>query len=300
MKYLKYLKYIVVTFLLINVLVIIGVIIKYNIDLNKYINQEEDKASVINNDSTINGTQVYILGSVHFETEKIKRDDFYHFINSISPSVILKEGDKKTIASMLNRTDFFNQVMNTFKKGNEVETFVALKYIKHHPECEVLPYEWEERDAFHLKHDLNNKSSELLNSVSRLESEDLLSDEQSSLVHEFYELNKAYYQISRNAHDLHDINNEATDSIIRDRQLYVYKKIPEIAKERKELEEYKDFIPIHMGYWDTRNKAMVENILSQIKLNPNKRIVVLNGYSHRYYLIDKLKKYQEKFNFSIK
>ena len=69
--------------------------------------------------------------------------------------------------------------------------------------------------------------------------------------------------------------------------MYVYKEIPEIAKERNELAAFKDFIPIHMEYWDKRNKAMAANIINQIKLNPNKKIAVLTGYSHRYYLIEK-------------
>ena len=71
-------------------------------------------------------------------------------------------------------------------------------------------------------------------------------------------------------------------------------------KERKEIEEYKDYLPRHIEYWDLRNKAMTANILNQIILNPNKRIVVLTGYSHRYYLIDELKKYEDELNFSVK
>ena len=80
----------------------------------------------------------------------------------------------------------------------------------------------------------------------------------------------------------------------------MYQKIPEIAKDRNELQEFKDFIPIHMEYWDLRNRAMAANILNQIKRNPNKRIAVLNGYTHRYYLIDELKKYETELEFSVK
>jgi hypothetical protein len=46
--------------------------------------------------------------------------------------------------------------------------------------------------------------------------------------------------------------------------------------------------------------AMVNNIVNQIKNNPNKRIVVLTGYTHRYYLIDELKKLEEEYDFSVK
>ena len=69
--------------------------------------------------------------------------------------------------------------------------------------------------------------------------------------------------------------------------------------DRKELSEYWDFIPIHMDYWDTRNRAMAQNILKQIANHPNKKIVVLNGYYHRYYLIEELKPYQAEYEFVL-
>ena len=97
------------------------------------------------------------------------------------------------------------------------------------------------------------------------------------------------------------INSITTDSILKYRQsYYMYKKIPEIARVRKELSEYSDFVKIHMDYWHTRNKAMAQNILKQIKDNPNSIIVVLNGFYHRYYLIDELRKYETDYDFMLK
>lgn len=300
MKYLKYLKYILIIWLVLTVLIIGGGIIKYNIDLNNYIKQEEPKSTKNDNRPFSHQTEVYILGTVHFETDKIKRDDFYHFLDNISPDIILYESDTKTVRRMLKRTDFFWQCMSAFKKGNKVESFIAHRYLKNHPECKVLPYEWEKRDSYQLRNNLSNRTSELINSVLRLERENRLSRQQSSVVKNYLEVNKAYWQISRNAKQIADFNNENTDDLIRERQLYVYKYLPEIAKRREDLEEFDDFIPIHMNYWDTRNKAMVENILNQIKRYPNKRIVVLTGFSHHYYLMDELKQYQTEFNFSIR
>lgn len=80
----------------------------------------------------------------------------------------------------------------------------------------------------------------------------------------------------------------------------MYHKIPQILKTKELSDELREFLPVHMSYWDTRNKAMVNNIVNQIKKNPNKRIVVLNGNSHRYYLIDELKKLEEEYDFSVK
>lgn len=299
MKFLKYLKYIVLTWLLLTFLVCVGAIIKYNFDLNSYINQEDAGLHSHTNEPLGNETEVYVVGCVHFETDKIKRDDIYNYLSEISPSVILYESDTKTVNRMLKRTDFFRQFASTFKKGNKVESFVSLRYIKHHPKSQVLPFEWEERDAFHFKHKIQKNSSKLLGSAIRLNRENLLSSQESEVMNEFLEMNKKYNEIGR-AETVYDINNPVTDSIIRIRQSYVYKTVPEIVKEREELGDLEDFVPIHMEYWDTRNKAMVKNIINQIKLNPNKKIAVLTGYSHRYYLIDELKKYQEELDFSVK
>ena len=299
MKYLKYLKYIIVAWLLLTLLICVGGIIKYNIDLNTYIDQEEPRDNRNNNTSLSNETEVYVVGSVHFETDNIKRDDIYNYLDSISPDVILYESDTNTVNRMVNRTDFFNQLMSSFKKGNKVESFVSLKYLDKHPQAKVLGYEWEERDMYHWKHNLRTNSSRLLGLAARLNRENLLSSEESAIMDRYQEINKAYYEIG-SSETVYDINNSTTDSIIRSRQAYVYKTVPPILKERKEAEELKEFIPIHMEYWDVRNKAMTANILKQIERHPNKRIVVLTGYSHRYYLKDELIKYEEEYNFSVK
>lgn len=299
-KFFKYLKYILAIWLLLTILIFIGGVVKYHIDLNRYSNQGESNKAITTKDSSNQGTEVHILGTVHFETDQIKRDNFYSYLDSVSPDIILYESDTKTLNRMLNKTDFFWQFMSAFKSGNKVESFISIKYIKQHPEAKVLPYEWEEFIDYQFKHNLSTNTSKLINSVLRLYRENLLTSEQSSVVKKYLAVNKSYWKISRNSKNITDINNETTDNIIRERQLYLYKYLPEIVKEKKELEEFKDFITIHMEYWDVRNKAMVKNILNQIKLNPNKKIVVLNGYTHRYYLMDELKKYQEEFNFSIK
>ncbi|WP_224490703.1 hypothetical protein [Robertkochia flava] len=299
MKILKYLKYIIAAWLLLTLVICAGGVIKYNIDLNRYIDQEGPKEKRNKPNSLSKETEVYVVGSVHFETDKIKRDDIYNYVDNISPSVILYENNTKTVKRMVNRTDFWGQLMSSFKKGNKVESFVSLRYKKHHPGSEILPFEWEERDAYHAKHNLATNSSKLLGSAIRLNRENLLSSEESAIMDQFQEINKKYNEIG-NTETVYDINNSHTDSIIRIRQSYVYKTIPEMVKERNDLAAFKDFLPIHMEYWDTRNKAMTANILNQIKVHPNKRLVVLTGYSHRYYLIDELKKYEDELNFSVK
>lgn len=298
-KLIKYLKFILIAWVSLTIIVCVGAVIKYNLDLNEYINQDESIMQYQKNNTSNNGTEVYVVGSMHFETNSFKRDDLYAYINKVTPSIILYESDKQTVNRMVNRTDFLNQLMSSFKKGNKVESFVALRYANHHPESKVLGYEWEERDQFHFKHNYRKNMSKLLGTAIKLNKENLLSNEESGIMNEYQEVTKKYLNLG-NSKTPYDFNNPIADSIIRVRQEYVYNKIPEILKTKELSDDLKEFLPVHMTYWDKRNMAMVKNIVNQIKNNPNKRILVLTGYSHRYYLIDELKKLEEEYDFSVK
>lgn len=298
-KLTKYLKYVLIAWILFTLTICIGGVIKYNLDLNEYINQEESSTQIQKIETKNNGTEVYVVGSMHFETDNIKRNDIYNYIDSISPSIILYESDTNTVNRMVKRTDFFNQLMSSFSNGNRVENFVALRYLKHHPESKVLGYEWEERDRFHFKHNYRKNMGKLLGTAIKLNKEKVLSNEESEIMVEFFKASKKYSNLG-NSKTVYDFNNPISDSIIRIRQEFAYHKIPQILKTKNLSDELREFLPVHMSYWDIRNLAMVNNIVNQIKNNPNKRIVVLTGFSHRYYLTDELKKLQEEYDFLVK
>jgi hypothetical protein len=294
----KKMKKIILTILLLPITVIIVGVSKYNIELNNFI--AEETRTIKKNPQKKTNTKVHIVGTVHHETEKIKRDDLYNYIDSISPTVILYEGNTKSVKRFLKKRDYYSQLVNAFKKEKKMEKPVVLKYIEKNTECQVLPYEWEIRDKFHFKHKLRKNSHELINAVIRMSRKNLLTAEQTTIIDEFLVLNTALMKMENHKTvTIQDINDLATDSLLKKRQEYMYTHIPQIAKDRKEFAEFKDFIPIHMSYWDTRNNAMVQNILKQIKLNPNKTIVVLNGFYHRYFLLEGLKKYQVEYNFTV-
>ena len=295
----KILKYFLIIYISLTVILFVGAVIKYNIDLNGYIKQEEPISQRQINKALPEETEVYVVGSMHFETDNIKRDDFYTYINQVAPSIILYESASQTVNRMVNRTDFLNQFMSSFNKGNKVESFIVLRYLKYHPEAKVLGYEWEERDRFHFKHNYQENMGNLIGMAHKLNREKVLSHQESQIMHDHNENNKKIKKLG-NSKTIYDFNNPIADSIISVRQEYAYNKIPEILKTKALSDDLKEFLPFHMSYWDTRNMAMVKNIVNHIKNNPNKRIVVLTGYYHRYYLIDELKKLEEEFNFSVK
>ncbi len=295
----KKIKYIILALLVIICVLIFGGILKYNTDLNQFKQDINELPKTKIRSSSSNGSEVHIIGTMHFETDNFKKLDLYKKIDRISPSIILFESDSSTVKRILNDSDYFFQIMRGYQSKKDVEKPVALTYIENNPNCIVLPYEWELRDQFHHKHNLRSKSSEMFNAVVALENEKLLTEDQSIILNKFIALIRALNKIDQDG-TLAAINRLATDSLVKQRQYYKYSKLTEIVSERKELSEYLDFAQINSDYWDLRNKAMAQNILKQIQLNPNKVIVVLNGFYHRYYLIDELKKYENEYNFVIK
>ncbi len=97
-----------------------------------------------------------------------------------------------------------------------------------------------------------------------------------------------------------NFNNTRTDSIAEKRQHYQYHELFKIIINRKEFAErhvvkpdgtnisYRDGFLLMSKFWDLRNKTMADNIYKISKQYPDKRIVVLTGFLHRYYLIKEL------------
>jgi len=297
----KNIKTIIITFVLLLCSLVIGGLIRYNFILNEYLNQEITDGSKIRIRSNSNRTEVHIVGTVHFETDTIKRTHLYNLIDHISPSIILFESDSNTVKRILKRRDYFFQLLNVFRNraATEMEKAVVLKYIQNHPDCVVLPYEWEIRNQYHHNHKILSKPQIMYNSIIKLYRDSLLTKDQSITIEKFSDLNNSLNKIGKHGGTLTDINSFVTDSIVQQRQFYLYKNIPAIVKERKDLSEFLDFALVYENYWDSRNKAMVQNILKQIKRNPNKVIVVLNGFYHRYFLLNELKKYETEYNFTL-
>lgn len=274
---------------------------KYNADLNQYIGQQTQKQARNKQISNVTKTEVHILGTVHFETTTIKRDHLYSRITEITPDIILFESDSNTVRRILSGRDYFFQALDVLKKRSttKMEKPVVLEYIAHSPDCLVLPYEWEIRDQFQRKHKIRSKPIEMINAIIKLENEKLLTNSQSDIINKYLDLTKELNKIGSTG-TFQAINSLATDSLVAVRQYFQYTKLQEIVNEREELAEYVDFAQINKDYWVVRNKAMAQNILRQIKLNPKKKIVVLNGFYHRYFLNDELKKYQQDYEFSLK
>lgn len=247
-------------------------------------------------------TEVFVLGTLHRTTEKVDYNDLYNLLEIIKPNLILFETDSLYFDNNMNLKSKWWKVilpkfLDKFKQSN-LEEFAVQKYIFHNKYAIVRPYEWSNRDKFHKENRILTTPNKVFQKLEKLNSTNQLSTNQKNILEDYYNLTNQLEDFGENT--LYEINTAFQDSIARGRQNAQYHKIKTIIDSNDNLIEFREFYRINEKYWDIRNLAMVSNIEKYIKLYPNTRIVVLNGYYHRYYLRHELKKKEADLNFLLK
>ena len=275
---------------------------RYEFKENKWYSQAVIPKAIRNTDPT---TIVCITGTVHQPNKNYNADCLFEIISDFQPDLILVECDTavyKNILKEYNRTEisFIAKIGRGlgFGKAEENETRAVKKYKYLHSSVLIRPYDYEGRDAFHAKYHLQSAPDTVLNSIQDLFVKNLLSPAHKAIWNEWLLINdtleKYYLQIP------FEINQPNIYRITQKRQQCQYQGINQIVWEDSSLKKYRELYNINADFWDTRNKAMAGHIGNFIKLFPEKRILVLTGFMHKYYLLNELSGKQKELNFRIK
>lgn len=232
-------------------------------------------------------TQLIVLGTVHPSGNSFNSDSLVHIFNAVKPDIILMELD----------SSFFNADFELVKDVKENE-FIAVKKYKAKNDVMLRPYEYTGRNTVHRKLRVKKNYKEVLTIIDTLYRQKKLSAEQKKIVEEFYKVGRPLDRISEGGP--RGMNNNKVDSLSQVRQYYYYTKLKEIVNEREELSAYREFYKAYSDFWEVRNQTMVKHISKFIDDNPGKKIIVLTGFLHRYYLLNELKPLREKKGFELK
>jgi hypothetical protein len=83
------------------------------------------------------------------------------------------------------------------------------------------------------------------------------------------------------------------------KQYWMYDKQLEVIANTPDLRKYYDFYKDDGDFWVRRNKAMINNITAYLKEFKGKKIVVLTGAMHKYFLTAGLEPLQDKLDFEL-
>lgn len=244
-------------------------------------------------------TDLVLLGTVHQAVQNFTSDSLYNILVKFKPDLILFEVD----------SSFFNREFDFIKTWQSNENIATVKYMNDF-DVDVRPYDFTGRNEFRIKigsRPTDSKALKLLDSIYKNNQLDSLDNR---IYQKFLEVNDSLNSFAFLG--ARAFNNSKTDKTAEIRQKYQYKELLDIMAEYPVFSNtyyFKsdgDSISYFEGFkkasefWDLRNHTMSKNILHFVREYHGKKIIVLNGYFHRYYLNSLIKPKQEELNFTIK
>ena len=241
-----------------------------------------------------------MLGTLHQPIENFDVDSLYNLLVKIQPDIILLELD----------SSFFTEILELKEQEDGgLEHQATVKYAQDFP-VKIRPYEFEGRNEYRVEQGIRPTDGFTWELLDSLYKHDQLNQKQRRIMERYYQLTDSLNSFAFMG--ARAFSNSVTDEVAQKRQSVQYQGLQTITNQRKEFAErthtrpngeeitYREAYRLAGEFWDLRNQTMAKNILTVVKQNPGSRIVVLNGYFHRYYLILELKKQKKKENFIIK
>jgi hypothetical protein len=275
----------------------------YDYRENKWYSQVKTVQPMYERDSV---TVLCIVGTVHNPTKGFNADSLFEIINHFNPDIILTETDTSIYTNTLNeyrrlKTPLFAKIGRTLHFGKkapeENETRAVRKYKFLYPAVEIRPFDYEGRNEYHSKHNILSEPDTVMTAIQTLFDKNELAPS-----------HKVVWQAWKSINDTLDGFYDQTPFVINQNELYritekrqslQYQGINQIVQEDQRLTKFRPFYQVNTDFWDVRNKTMADHILQFIKLYPKKRIMLLTGFMHKYYLLNELSLKQRATNFKV-
>jgi len=243
--------------------------------------------------------RLHIIGVVHFENQVRNADSLVTILKTINPDLILVETD--TISGYFGKGYQLRKPAWWYKLAAKLrlvrkmapEMKAMYKYKSIEPSIQLLPFDMAIPNRNIYLKTSNKAEYELLMDINGINRKGQIPESLQEEHRTFIRHNNWLYDIRHFGYQ-HINRPLVTDSI---RQLMdfefryfssLFDSIPQLRKHQQQYLQERQF-------WDRRNQQMAENILSLVESTGSKRVVVLTGLLHKYYLEDLLLASKEKF-----
>lgn len=238
--------------------------------------------SCATNKTAVQRSQISVLGTIHFPNEKVNADSIFNIIQNFKPDFILIEID----SSKMNE-DF------TFKNlYNENEIIAVVRYKMNYPDVNLRPIEMNGRDTLRKKSGLYSEASLVFQNLNKLNNENGFSESEKQIWNQF----SNYWELSEEIsnQNLIEINTEKSDLIIDSLMSYQYSHLRKIVDNnvlfskngmvdaKNDTIKLKEYFNKWADFELKRNSVLGKNALKIINQNPQKRILILVGFKHRF------------------
>jgi hypothetical protein len=221
---------------------------------------------------------VTVIGTVHAPTPNFTAETLGQILARAKPDVILFEVDSSFVDASFR-----------LKEPNRKMTLeaIAVTAFQARSQVPLQPYDIEGRNQFYQDHNYFQRQRELSQALNQLSEEKRLEGEPRMLLEMIREFDAVRDAFAADRPEV--INSAACDAAIEKKQEYAMKGMRRIVELTPALERFGDFAKLREEEWDRRNRTMAENVLGYARKNPEKRLVVLCGFEHRYFLMKLLR-----------
>ena len=217
--------------------------------------------------------ELVVIGTVHNETPKFREDTLGAILARLRPDVILLEFDPT----------FFDSTgaLKANYRNLTVESRAATKYANG-ARVTIRPYDIDGRNRFYQENDYFAREIRLNQDISRLHAAQELGVEARSIFDSLLTFAAARDTCAAGTIDV--MNSAACDSTVLKKAHYAFKGFARIVSLTPTLATHASFCALADRFWTQRNDAMVANIVRHVAEPGVRRVVVLAGFEHRYYL----------------
>lgn len=245
-------------------------------------------------------SRVIILGTIHYGAENINAKSVYTILSDFKPDIILLEAE----SSIFEKE---NVLKTDFDGINNNEFQATLKYQKENPGVQIKPAELEGRNNYRKELGIYSEAGFVFNKIDELnkKGELKLSGEEKKHLSKLDSYWDAVESIAKQ--DLKTVNSKQSDAIVDSLMKYQYNRTRDIVNNHNEFTKFrllssknkKDTITFkeYFNNWSNfegniRNEGIAKNVIKYYKENPGKKIILLTGFKHRFFI----KKYLENQN----
>ncbi len=244
---------------------------------------------------TLPKTEVIIFGTVHEVRENFDIEDGVNILEQVKPDVILLE------LPISDSVEKFLEMVKEFKDPTQfLEGRVIKKYLDKNSSVLLRYFDIENRNKYYSENRSDEQEQAFMKKLGDLgnksDSNDfdpILKEAGVMLMHAFNldnTLSKEYPRI---------INSTVADSIYTMKHRCLHTNFLKFTETIPELKQFKEFIIWRDEFWKKRNQAMTKNIINYAEEFQGKRLIVITGCEHRYFLRNELKK-SKKQNLVLK
>jgi hypothetical protein len=217
--------------------------------------------------------EVVVVGTVHGTTPRFSVDTLLGILDRVRPAVILVELDSSFFDDSLRLRPEYQAIS---LENAAVTRFSA------RTGTPLRPYDIEGRNRAYEQQDYFARQRRLSEAIGQLDRQGALVPEAKGRLRELDDLSAIRDAIGADRAVV--INSAASDTAIRWKQEYGYAGLRRIIELSAGLADFADFWRWADEFWTRRNETMHANIVRIAALFRGRRVVVICGYEHRYYL----------------